>query len=66
MKLQASVDGDKAVLKGKVWPKGTEEPAEWSVIAEDTSPNRIGSPGLFGNAKDAELFYDNIKVYPNK
>lgn len=65
MKLQASVEGDRAVLKGKVWPRGTEEPAEWTIEAYDESPNLTGSPGLFGNAKDAELYLDNIHVTAN-
>ncbi|MBM81031.1 MAG: pyrrolo-quinoline quinone [Planctomycetaceae bacterium] len=65
MKLQTSVKGKKAVLRGKVWPRGTDEPAEWMLEAEDDIPNVQGSPGLFGNAKDAEIFYDNIKVYAN-
>ncbi len=65
MKLRATVEGGKAILKGKVWPRGTAEPAEWSVTASDDSPNVSGSPGLFGNAKDAELFVDNIQVTAN-
>jgi hypothetical protein len=65
MKLRASVEDGKAVLKGKVWPRDAEEPSEWSVEATDESPNVSGSPGLFGNAKDAELFLDNIHVTPN-
>ena len=65
MKLLASnVDG-KAVLKGKVWPKGEEEPETWSIELSDPVPNTSGSPGLFGNAKDAELFLDNITVVEN-
>jgi hypothetical protein len=35
------------------------------VTGEDEVPNVIGSPGLFGNAKDAELFYDNVTVTEN-
>lgn len=65
MKLRASVEGDKAVLKGKVWPRGTAEPEQWTLTAEDGSPNYSGSPGLFGNAKDAELTLDNIHVTAN-
>ena len=59
------VQGDIAVLKGKVWPRGTAEPSEWTVEATDESPNVSGSPGLFGNAKDAELYLDNIHVTAN-
>ncbi len=65
VKFQASVQGDQALLRGKVWPKGTPEPTEWTVEATDDVPNRSGSPGLFGNAKDAELFLDNVQVYAN-
>ena len=65
MKFQAANADGKAVLKGKVWPRGTDEPAEWSIEAEDETPNTIGSPGTFGQATDAEIYYDNIKVFPN-
>ncbi|MCR9120261.1 MAG: hypothetical protein NXI22_25275, partial [bacterium] len=65
MKLQASVVDGKAILKGKVWPREEEEPAEWMLEATDDAPVLEGSPGLYGNAKDAEIFLDNIKVYDN-
>jgi outer membrane protein assembly factor BamB len=65
MKLEASTADGKAVLRGKVWPRGTAEPAEWHVEATDQEPNLSGSPGLFGNAKDAEIYLDNIEVNPN-
>ncbi|MBL8850913.1 MAG: PQQ-like beta-propeller repeat protein [Planctomycetaceae bacterium] len=66
LKLQASVEGDKAVLRTKVWPKGEAEPAEWTAVGEDHLPNVMGSPGLFGNSKDSELFYDNLTVKRNE
>jgi outer membrane protein assembly factor BamB len=65
MKFQASVEEGKAVLRGKVWPKGEAEPEEWAIEAADDMPNMIGSPGLFGNASDAEIFLDNIEVKDN-
>lgn len=65
LKFRTEAQEDKAVLKGKVWERDKPEPKEWTVVAEDPSPNLTGSPGTFGNAKDAELFYDNIKVYEN-
>lgn len=64
-RTQASGDGQ-ATLKGKVWVKGEEEPADWLIEATDEIGNVIGSPGLFGNAKDAEIFYDNLTVTPNE
>lgn len=65
MKFQAAVEDGKAVLRGKVWKRGDAEPADWMVVGEDDLPNVVGSPGLFGNAKDAEIFYDNLSVTRN-
>ena len=65
MKLQASNEDGKAVLRGKVWPRGEDEPAEWTITTVDDAPNVVGSPGLFGNAKDAEIHLDNITVSAN-
>jgi hypothetical protein len=69
MKLTASTkdkDGKRvAVLNGKVWPRDEKEPTEWTITWEEEPANETGSPGLFGNAGDAEVFYDNIKVSPN-
>src|SRR5690606_25559042 len=59
MKFQTAVEDGKAVLRGKVWEKGQPEPEEWTVTAEDDPGEHQGSPGLFGNARDAEIFYDN-------
>lgn len=65
LKLRASLEDGKAVLRGKAWPRDEPEPDAWTVEAIDESPNRTGSPGLYGNAKDAEIFLDNIVVAPN-
>jgi hypothetical protein len=65
LKFQASTEGEKVVLRGKVWPRDESEPADWTIEVEDTIPNRQGSPGLFGNATPAEIYIDNISVTPN-
>ena len=65
MKFQAINEGTKVVLKGKVWPKGQPEPEAWTIEAADETPNKAGSPGLFGNATDAEVFIDNVTVTDN-
>lgn len=65
MKLQASNEDGKAVLRGKIWPRGEDEPQDWTITAQDETPNTSGSPGLFGNAKDAEVHLDNIQVTAN-
>ena len=66
MKFQASHEGKKAIVKGKVWKRGDKEPEKWMIEAEDEIGNVNGSPGFFGNAFDAELFYDNIKITKNE
>ncbi len=65
IKLRAENQGPRAVLRGKIWPKDQPEPANWTIEAQDEAPNRTGSPGLFGNASDAEIFLDNIQVTAN-
>ena len=65
IKLKAANVGSKAVLSGKVWVRGEPEPDDWTVVASDESPNVTGSPGLYGEASDAEIFLDNIRVSPN-
>ncbi|TWT38543.1 outer membrane protein assembly factor BamB family protein [Blastopirellula retiformator] len=65
MKLQVSNEGDIAVVRGKVWKKDEAEPSDWTIVGEDTIPNRDGSPGFFGKATNAELYIDNVTVTPN-
>jgi hypothetical protein len=65
MKLRASVEEGKAILRGKVWPRDEAEPDSWTLEAVDEAPVISGSPGLFGNAKDAEIYLDHLKVYEN-
>lgn len=66
MKLRVEPGDGQVKVLGKMWPRGEDEPQEWTVEMVDKSPNLQGSPGLFGKTETAELFVDNIKVYPNK
>ena len=54
-----------STIRGKLWPREQEEPQDWSVEMEDESPNLFGSPGLYGNAQESEIYVDNISVVPN-
>lgn len=72
VKFQVKLEGDKAHLHGKIWPRDEQEPANWTIVAEDPFPNREGSPALYGYAagttpksKGCEIFYDNIEVQAN-
>ncbi len=64
MKLRVDQQGDKALVRGKVWKRGDPEPAEWTVAAEDPRPVRSGSPGLYGYSP-VDVQYDNVKVTVN-
>ncbi|MBM4003359.1 MAG: serine/threonine protein kinase [Planctomycetes bacterium] len=65
MKLQVANQNGKAVIRGKVWKKGEKEPQDWRIEMVDDTPNTQGSPGLFGNSTNAEVFIDNVTVTPN-
>jgi outer membrane protein assembly factor BamB len=73
MKLEVqTLDGGKVRARGKVWPKGEAEPAAWTIERVDPIGNVKGSPGIYADAMNSaetggsEMYYDNIKVYPNK
>ena len=61
-----NLPGGRVRAQGKAWPAGEAEPAAWMVERVDPIGNRQGSPGIFGSALTAEIFFDNLKVYPNK
>ncbi|MDA0659031.1 MAG: PQQ-like beta-propeller repeat protein [Planctomycetota bacterium] len=65
MKLRAENVSEGVQLSGKVWPREGAEPSMWMIQATDKTPNVTGSPGLFGNATDAEFYVDNVEVTPN-
>jgi len=53
-----------SVCRGKVWKTAESEPSSWMIEWVDAPANLTGSPGLFGNAKDSEIFVDNVLVTP--
>ncbi len=61
-KMKVDIEGDKAIVRGKVWKKGDSEPEAWSIEAEDPLPIREGSPGLYGYSP-AVIYFDNVKVW---
>ena len=65
-KLMVQQEGGKAIVKGKVWPKGEAEPKDWTIQLEDPTPNASGAAGLWGFSNDLEIYYDNIVVTPNQ
>jgi outer membrane protein assembly factor BamB len=73
LKLALKPMGDKTLVQGKIWPRGTEEPAAWTVEVEDPRPNTNGAAAVYGFATGifpmqpgATAFYDNITITPNR
>jgi outer membrane protein assembly factor BamB len=62
IRFEARTKDGSALLRGKVWPRGTPEPAGWTIEATHEQGNLQGSPGFFGNSKDSEIFIDNVSV----
>ncbi len=64
LKLQVDSDDERALIRGKVWPRGQPEPDAWTVTVEDPEPVRNGSPGLIGYSP-IDIYYDNVQVMEN-
>ncbi len=65
IKLCVEPSGNKVVAHGKVWAKDQPEPEKWMVERIDEYPEYQGSPGLYADAP-YEVFFDNLKVAPNR
>jgi len=77
VKFTVAVDGDKATVKGKVWERGKDEPAEWSMTYVDPFANKEGAAAIYGyisNVTEGDagikpgspIYYQNVSVTPNK
>ncbi|HSC28904.1 MAG TPA: PQQ-binding-like beta-propeller repeat protein, partial [Vicinamibacterales bacterium] len=72
MKLEVqNMGGGKVRARGKVWPRGQQEPQAWTIERVDPIGSVKGAPGLYADAPSqagggSELYYDNIKVYKNR
>ena len=55
----------KVRARGKVWPTGQAEPAQWTIDKVDPIGNRQGAPGVFAFAQFG-AFLDNIKIVANQ
>jgi outer membrane protein assembly factor BamB len=63
--LVENLPDGKTRARGKAWPASEPEPAEWLIEWTDPIGNRMGSAGVFADNAN-EVFFDNIKVTPNK
>ena len=64
MKLKVEQQGDKAMIYGKVWKRDEDEPAEWTITAEDPLPIRNGAPAVQAYSP-ASMYFDNLQITSN-
>lgn len=64
LKLRVDQEAEEALVRGKVWPRGEAEPAEWTLSVVDPLPIRSGSAGLSGYSPST-IYFDNILVSEN-
>lgn len=64
MKLEVREQDGAALVRGKVWPLGEDEPTEWSLSVTDPLPISQGAPGLSAFSP-TPVYYDNIRVTRN-
>ena len=65
LKLRVDAGEDRAIIRGKVWPRDDAEPDEWTVTVEDPEPVQNGSPGLIGYSP-IDIYFDNVRVMENR
>lgn len=61
LKFSVKVDNGTAQLRGKMWPQGEEEPAEWTIEATDPHAIEHGSPALYVY-RLSDGYFDNVIV----
>jgi len=64
LRVENTPDG-KVRARGKVWPTGQTEPAEWMIDKVDPIGNRQGAPGFFVDAEFG-AYLDNLKIFANQ
>jgi len=64
LRVENTSDG-KVRARGKAWPTGETEPAEWMIDKTDAMGNRQGAPGIFAFAPYG-AYVDNLKLVANQ
>jgi hypothetical protein len=63
LRVENGADG-KVTARGKAWPAGDPEPAQWLIEKVDPIGNRQGAPGLFVDAEFG-AYLDNFAITAN-
>jgi hypothetical protein len=63
LRVENMPDG-KVQVRGKAWPQGQPEPANWMIEKIDPIGNKQGAPGIFAAAPFG-LYLDHLKLTAN-
>jgi outer membrane protein assembly factor BamB len=65
-RVDVNADGS-GVVRGKAWPRGEAEPANWSIEVPVPFVHKQGAPGLFGFAPSNRfaVYVDNVTIQPS-
>jgi len=69
LKTRVDVDDDgRGTIRAKAWPKGSDEPTDWTLVATHESAHRHGAPGLFGFSPQSmhRVYVDDIQMSPSE
>lgn len=69
LKTRVDIDDDgTGTIRAKAWPKGEDEPADWTIEVAHKNAHKKGAPGIFGFAPQSQktVFIDNISITSNE
>ncbi|MFK7790241.1 MAG: PQQ-binding-like beta-propeller repeat protein [Phycisphaeraceae bacterium] len=60
-------DDGTGTVYGKAWPRGEDEPEDWTITVKVPICHTEGSPGIYGFSPQSRhrVYVDNVKVEPN-
>lgn len=66
-KVEVNDDGTGTVY-GKAWPRGEDEPEDWSITTTVPNAHTNGAPGIYGFSPQSRhrVYVDNVKVMPSE
>ncbi|HEX6882867.1 MAG TPA: PQQ-binding-like beta-propeller repeat protein [Planctomycetota bacterium] len=63
-----SLPDGSTIVRGKCWPRGSEEPRAWTIEVPHPHGHHNGAPGLYGFTLQNRFkaYVDNVQVTPNE
>jgi hypothetical protein len=63
LRVQVTAKGAGCVVRGKAWPDGSPEPAEWTITQEEAAAPKPGRAGIWGSPySGTPIRFDDLKI----